>query len=663
MAYQETRYSPSAAGGQWQPAQPGAGFPLDRRAPFDYIPSPVGSPAHDLFGKGFVVPTRTLPVVVLLSGVLAAPAAAQTSLAWRLAEKDQFWTEWNCLQLHRNQMNQQRAESMEETTVVSRFTVLEENPDRSVVVEQQVQLVKTRALGKPVSALAQRLDGVVVRVTLDDKRNVTRVDGLDELVARLARQQEHEPDSRQLEAVRESFDNQVRVWLEYVFYNLPARPVRPGATWREEINRAANAGMNKRTRTFTFRGTEKVDGRELERIDFTTRTLVSSEDKPEPSLLFRKPHMEIAHEDNTGTLYYDPAAGRLAGVRENVLIRSEGTGMMRGEKIDVKTEVQGRSTLRFHDHDPLVAPPVSKQEPKDADDIAGARGKRPHQIEERTNSLGMKLVLLPPGKFTMGSPVSQAQRTDFEEEHEVEITRPFWMGSCEVTVGQFRKFVADTGYKTTVEGGEKGCFGWNAAAGKLEPGPKFSWKNPGWKQTDDCPAVNLSWNDAKAFCAWLSKKEGKTYRLPTEAEWEYACRAGSTSRYHSGDDPETLAEAANVVDASAKKTFPQWSSIQGDDGFTFTAPVGSFKPNAFGLYDMHGNALEWCEDWFWYYNRGEGKDPQGPPCGLLRVQRGGGWADFPWQCTSSRRTGFAPDNCCISSGFRVVVPVEEKADR
>jgi formylglycine-generating enzyme required for sulfatase activity len=267
----------------------------------------------------------------------------------------------------------------------------------------------------------------------------------------------------------------------------------------------------------------------------------------------------------------------------------------------------------------------------------------------------MKLVRLPPGTFTMGSPTSNPQRTDFEEEHEVEITRPFWMGAHEVTVGQFRRFVAETGYRTTAETGDgPGCFGWNADTGRMERG-KYSWKNPGWEQTDDHPAVNLSWNDARAFCAWLSKKEGRTYRLPTEAEWEYACRAGTTTRFHSGDDPEMLVGVGNVVDAAAKKHFPQWPAIGGDDGFAFTAPVGRYKPNAFGLYDMHGNALEWCADWFWYANKAERKDPQGPPFGVARVQRGGGWADFSWQCTSSRRTGFPPDNCCVSSGFRVVV--------
>jgi sulfatase modifying factor 1 len=609
------------------------------------------------------VPMRTWPVVALLLGVLAGPAAAQTSLTWRLQEKDQFWTEWDCLQVRRNQLNQQRAESMEETRVVSRFTVLRVNPDRSVVVEQQIELVKSRAMGKTPNVLAQRLDGAVVRVTLDAKRHITRVDGLDELVARLARQQPHEPDARQVETVRAALENQLRVWLEYVFCPLPDRSVRPGETWREETSRAAATGMNKRERVCTFRGIEAVDGRELARIDYTGKTSLPPEDKPGPSLLFRKPHLEITRQDYRGTVYCDLAACRPADAREDIFIQSAGTGMIQGEKIDVTAEVQGRSTLRFSDRDPLVATAATKEGPREANAVAGESAPRHRAIEEHTNSLGMKLVLVPAGKFTMGSPVSQAQRTEFEEEHEVEITRPFWMGACEVTVGQFRRFVTETGYKTSAEAGSKGCFGWNARTEKMELGSRYSWKDPGWEQTDDHPVVNLSWNDAKAFCAWLSKQEGKPYRLPTEAEWEYACRAGTTTRYHSGDDPETLAQAANVVDASARKKFPQWSAIQGDDGYTFTAPVGSFKHNAFGLYDMHGNALEWCENWFWYYRRSESKDPQGPPCGLLRVQRGGGWADFPWQCTASRRTGFAPDACCISSGFRVVLPVEDKPGR
>ena len=128
----------------------------------------------------------------------------------------------------------------------------------------------------------------------------------------------------------------------------------------------------------------------------------------------------------------------------------------------------------------------------------------------------------------------------------------------------------------------------------------------------------MSWNDAVAFCKWLSKKEGKTYRLPTEAEWEYACRAGTTTRYYSGDDPETLAKVGNVADATFKAKFPDWKcTIKASDGYVFTAPVGKFKPNAFGLYDMHGNAWQWCADWYGeeYYAKSPVDDPTGPDSG------------------------------------------------
>ena len=125
--------------------------------------------------------------------------------------------------------------------------------------------------------------------------------------------------------------------------------------------------------------------------------------------------------------------------------------------------------------------------------------------------------------------------------------------------------------------------------------------------------VNVTWNDAVAFCDWLSKKEGKKYRLPTEAEWEYSCRAGTKTRFYSGDDIETLKGVANILDASFKKKYPQasWAAAW-DDGYPFTAPVGKFKPNAFGLYDMHGNVWQWCADWYGEYPQGKVVDPQGP---------------------------------------------------
>ena len=166
-----------------------------------------------------------------------------------------------------------------------------------------------------------------------------------------------------------------------------------------------------------------------------------------------------------------------------------------------------------------------------------------------------------------------------------------------------------------------------------------------------------------AFCKWLSKKEDKTYRLPTEAEWEYACRAGTTTRYYSGDDPETLAKVANVADATLKAELPdQESTIKASDGYMFTAPVGQFKPNAFGLYDMHGNAFQWCADWFGYdyYRKAPVDNPKGPDIGDVnlvpenaRVMRGGSWYAGPDGAHSAQRSGHAADDGYCCCGFRV----------
>ncbi|MGD0383764.1 MAG: SUMF1/EgtB/PvdO family nonheme iron enzyme, partial [Thermoguttaceae bacterium] len=146
--------------------------------------------------------------------------------------------------------------------------------------------------------------------------------------------------------------------------------------------------------------------------------------------------------------------------------------------------------------------------------------------------------------------------------------------------------------------------------------------------------------------------------LPTEAEWEYACRAGTTTHYYSGDDPETLAKVGNIADASAKRKFADWKfTIAADDGYVFTAPVGKFKPNAFGLYDMHGNVNEWCADWYGedYYAASPADDPIGPDSGPSRVSRGGAWNFRPGDSRSSRRLQGDPDlGGCNNGGFRVV---------
>jgi formylglycine-generating enzyme required for sulfatase activity len=167
----------------------------------------------------------------------------------------------------------------------------------------------------------------------------------------------------------------------------------------------------------------------------------------------------------------------------------------------------------------------------------------------------------------------------------------------------------------------------------------------------------LSWNDAVAFCHWLSEKEGKKYRLPTEAEWEYCCRAGTTTRFTGGNSPNDLVRYGNVFDEGAKAYLTTMKVLPGlRDGYGFPAPVGRYRANAFGIYDMHGNVWEYCSDWYSdnYYASSPTDDPQGPAQGVYRVLRGGGWNGDPVLARSSDRFRFRPDQCDSSSGFRVV---------
>jgi len=273
-----------------------------------------------------------------------------------------------------------------------------------------------------------------------------------------------------------------------------------------------------------------------------------------------------------------------------------------------------------------------------------------------TRAAGIKLKLIPAGQFLMGSsPDGKDAEDDEKPWHWVRITQPFYLGITEVTRGQFRQFVDDSGYKTEAEKDGKGGWGWNEEKANFEQDPKFTWLNPGFEQTDEHPVVNVSWNDAVAFCQWLSHVEGRTYRLPTEAEWEYACRAGTTTKYFSGDDPETLATVGNVADGTAKEKYPKWSAIAAHDGYIYTAPVARFRVNAFGLYDMHGNVWEWCQDWYdkEYYKRSPVEDPLCAEGATLRVNRGGGWIVDPRVFRSARRLGLAPESRVSFLGFRL----------
>jgi formylglycine-generating enzyme required for sulfatase activity len=306
------------------------------------------------------------------------------------------------------------------------------------------------------------------------------------------------------------------------------------------------------------------------------------------------------------------------------------------------------------------AAPVTGREKEETFDYyqAGKTGRGLRQV--LTLDLGdgvtMELVRIPAGRFQMGSPLAEKGRRSDEEQHNVEITGDYYLGKYEVTLRQFRAFVKDTGYRTEPETDGQGAWGYNEETGKIEGRkPKYNWQSTGFAQTDEHPVVNVTWNDATAFCRWLAQRTRKPVRLPTEAEWEYACRAGSTTRFYSGEDPETLARVGNVADGSAKKKFPDWqSTIAAEDGYVFTAPVGQFRPNRFGLYDMHGNVWEWCQDWLGPYRDLSAKDPLQDKGNGVRVMRGGSWGKrIPQICSSALRFSGAPSSRDLDVGFRV----------
>jgi formylglycine-generating enzyme required for sulfatase activity len=276
------------------------------------------------------------------------------------------------------------------------------------------------------------------------------------------------------------------------------------------------------------------------------------------------------------------------------------------------------------------------------------------QQRVRTNSVGMKLIWIPPGEFLMGSPRYEEFRGDDETQHRVRITRPFYLGVYEVTVGQFRQFVQQTGYRTDLEKDPPSI--------RQIPDPEVdvleyrvpSWRDPCFARRDDLPEACVSWNDAVAFCRWLSGKEGNEYRLPTEAEWEYACRAGTRTRFCTGNDDTSVFHAGRMcrlIPKGCGRYVPQ------STGLPRTAPVGSFAPNLFGLYDMHGNVWEWCADWYdaEYYDRSPTDDPPGPASGKSRVLRGGAYDLAAPFVRSANRCHGPPHYGDLGTGFRVAV--------
>jgi formylglycine-generating enzyme required for sulfatase activity len=243
------------------------------------------------------------------------------------------------------------------------------------------------------------------------------------------------------------------------------------------------------------------------------------------------------------------------------------------------------------------------------------------------------MVVVPAGSFNMGSPEKETGHKDYEgPQHKVTIANKLAIGKFSITRGEFAAFVKETDYKT-----DGGCLVWRGSEFKNQP--DRSWRSPGFDQDDRHPTVCVNWDDAKVFTAWLSTKVGKPYRLLTEAEWEYAARGGTTTRYSFGDDEAALFEYA-------------WYFANSGGG---THPVGEKKPNAFGLFDVHSNVAEWCED-TWHSNyRGAPNNGSAWPGGdtSLHVVRGGSWNTVPQYLRVADRGGYAAGLRTYGLGFRV----------
>ncbi len=225
-------------------------------------------------------------------------------------------------------------------------------------------------------------------------------------------------------------------------------------------------------------------------------------------------------------------------------------------------------------------------------------------VRKRAPAVGLKFSRIPAGEFWMGSLEGEKGRSAHEVRHRVRISKAFYMSVYAITQTQYAAVMGT---------------------------------NPSECKGDNFPVGNVSWMDAEAFCRALSKQTGLNTRLPTEAEWEYACRAGTGTPYNFGRT--ITAKQAN------------YSGYYGAE----VTPVGHFPPNAWGLYEMHGNMWEWCSDWYGDYSHGDATDPKGPSSGSYRILRGGAWGEEPWQCRSAHRGVNAPGCRDKWTGFRVAM--------
>lgn len=268
-----------------------------------------------------------------------------------------------------------------------------------------------------------------------------------------------------------------------------------------------------------------------------------------------------------------------------------------------------------------------------------------------------EMVVIPPGRFVMGAAAGEEEREALSEpfrhrsrpQHAVGIKR-FSVGKFEVTRAQYRVFAAATGRSSD------GCFVWSGDG--FEKDPAKDWRNPGYVQDDRHPVVCVSWDDASAYARWLSQQTGHDYRLPSEAEWEYAARAGTTTARYWGDAGNSSCEYANGGDLTTAARVPDaghWILARCNDRHAYTAPVGSYRANAFGLHDMLGNVWEWTADCWNGNYEGAPADGRAWATGdcSQRAVRGGSWEDAPVGLRAAYRVGSPTVIRVYIRGFRV----------